>query len=1187
MKNLLIRKPANVYSKSGQRHLREYATTVRKPITKLLCANRGEIAIRIFRAATELKVRTVAIYSPADQYAAHRYKSDEAYRIGKTNSPVGAYLGIDEIIELAKEVGVNGIHPGYGFLSENAEFAKKCEDSGISFVGPSSEILSKMGDKTVAKDIAKACNVPIVPGTDGPISTYEEAEKFVSEHGLPIIIKAAFGGGGRGMRVVTESKDLKESFERCKSEGLTFFGNGTVFIERYIKNPRHIEVQILGDTYGNIIHLYERDCSIQRRHQKVVEIAPATAVGLSTEIRDRICADALKIAKHVNYYNAGTAEFLLDAEGRHYFIEVNPRLQVEHTVTEEVTGVDIVQSQILIAGGKSLPDLGLKEPVMPRGCAVQCRVTTEDPENNFQPDTGRITTFRTGEGPGIRLDGSGHAGSVISPHYDSLLVKVTGRAQTFPGVVEKLHRALREFRVRGVKTNVPFILNVLENPDFIAGKLDTGFIASHPELFKFDSMLNRGEKILNFLGHVTVNGTAAVHPGAEGAPPENVFPRTLIPRPYRITEQGAPKIQPPSGWKQILTKEGPKGFAKKIREHKHLLITDTTMRDAHQSLLATRLRSIDIFEVSPATAHLMPNLLSLENWGGATFDVAMRFLRECPWERLIRMRELIPNIPFQMLLRGANAVGYTSYPDNAVYKFCDVAVKNGMDIFRVFDSLNYMENLKLGINAVGAAGGVVEASICYTGDLTDPERSKYNLEYYLKLAHEIVKQDIHILNIKDMAGLLKPNAATILISALRKEFPDLPIHIHTHDTAGTGVATLLACYQAGADVVDTAIDSMSGTTSQPSLGALLGSLHGSEGCPDIDPDNLMILNDYWETTRALYNPFESGQKTGSYDVYHHEMPGGQYTNLLFQSKQLGLTGRWPQIKKAYAIANQACGDIVKVTPSSKVVGDLAQFMVQNEIHTLDQLISQADKLSFPSSVVEYFEGKLGHPHGGFPEPLRTKILKGKPSIVGRPGASMAPMDFEKIRTDLSKEFGISIPETILMSYAMYPQVTREFLKFQEKYGDVSVIPTRKFFAPMDGKEELRVYLAQGKKLFIRNPAVGKSLDAQGRREVFYELNGFPRSLLITDEEATKKIVQNERATSAEGSIGAPMPGAVISISIKEGDAVEKGAVLIILSAMKMETVVSSPIKGVVKRVVVTKGLHLKAGDLVAEIEPRK
>jgi pyruvate carboxylase len=1077
------------------------------------------------------------------------------------------------------------VHPGYGFLSERADFAQKVSDAGMTWIGPPSTVLSKMGDKTAAREIAQACEVPVVPGS-GPVASEEEALKFANSVGYPVIIKAAMGGGGRGMRVVTNNAEMGESFRRATSEALSFFGDGTVFLEKYLVRPRHIEVQILADKYGNVVHLHDRDCSIQRRHQKVVEIAPSTAVGLPDDLKDAIARDAVKIAQHVGYVNAGTAEFLVDSTGKHYFIEVNPRVQVEHTVTEEVTGVDIVQSQILIAEGHALKELNLwpQNIIKINGCAVQCRVTTEDPANSFQPDYGRIDVFRPGEGHGIRLDGFGHAGATITPHYDSLLVKVTGKAPDFTTALKRLDRALTEFRVRGVKTNIGFLRRILSHPDFVSGKLDTGFIDRSPDLFQYEQPQNRAQKLLSFLGHLKVNGTQRVHQGAEGGPPAAGDP--VVPPQFKASATGKVHAGSPApGWKQILQREGPSGFAKRVRQHKGLLLTDTTMRDAHQSLLATRMRTTDILNIAPATAHLMADkLFSVENWGGATFDTSLRFLHECPWDRLEKMRDLMPNAPFQMLLRGANAVGYTAYADNVIYEFCKLAVKYGMDVFRVFDSLNYIENLKLGIDAVGSAGGVVEASICYSGDLTDPKKTKFNLDYYMKLAQQLVKLNIHILNIKDMAGLLKPEAATLLIGSLRKEFPDLPIHVHTHDTAGIGVASMIAAAKAGADAVDVALDSMSGVTSQPSMGAVVTSLAGSQLDTGLSLQNITTLSDYWEAVRGIYNPFEQNTKAGSSDVFIHEMPGGQYTNLQFQSQQLGLTGKWPEIKKAYAAANRLLGDIIKVTPSSKVVGDLAQFMVSNNLSEQD-VLDKAETLSFPSSVVEYFQGLIGQPHGGFPEPLRTKVLKGKKGLDGRPGASMPAFDFEKEAAKLKAKWGVqNIREPDVMSSVMYPKVFEDYMTSRAKYGDLSVLPTRQFLQPLAEGEEVNFELERGKTFITKLTAVSKDVDTNGEREVFFELNGLPRSIRVQDQTLAKKTIDRPKADASNpGSVGAPMPGNVINVSVQVGQKVKKGDALVVLSAMKMETVVSAPVAGTVKAVVVKEKDTVRGGDLVVEI----
>jgi len=1159
-----------------------------RPIRKLLVANRGEIAIRLMRAGTELGIRTVGVYSPYDDKSLHRQKADESYEIGKTMGPVEAYLSIPEIIRVAKETQSDAIHPGYGFLSESGDFAQACLDNQIRFIGPAPEVVRSMGDKVFARHMALATNVPVVPGTEGPISSVEEAQEFCKEIGFPVIIKAAFGGGGRGMRVVLSQEDLRDSFERATSEAKAAFGNGAVFIERFVQNPRHIEVQILGDRNGHIIHLYERDCSVQRRHQKVVEVAPAPA--LSEEVRERLLTDAIKLASYSGYENAGTVEFLLDEQGRHYFIEVNARLQVEHTVTEEITGVDLVQAQIRIAEGHSLEDMKLsQDKIRVNGAAIQCRVTTEDPYHNFRPDVGRIDVFRAGEGMGIRLDGgNSYPGAYITPYYDSLLVKVTGKARTHEETCKKLQRALNEFRIRGVKNNIPFLINVLSHPKFLAGQVNTSFIDTLPELFTFQETQNRAQKLLNFLATVHVNGPLT--PLGTTNKPSNIAP--LPPK--------VPSTKPPDGWRSIFVEKGPAEFAKAVRAHKGLLLTDTTMRDAHQSLLATRVRTKDLLAIAPATAHLMSPLYSLEMWGGATFDVALRFLRECPWERLQQLREAIPNIPFQMLLRGANAVGYTNYPDNVVHKFCQEAKKNGIDIFRVFDSLNYFPNMELGIDAVGNAGGIVEAAICYTGDVMrglHKKDYKYNLDYYLKLAENLVKRNIHVLCIKDMAGLLTPQAARLLIGSLRQKFPDMPIHVHTHDTAGGGVAAMLACAEAGADVVDGAIDSMSGLTSQPSLGAMVASLKGTPLDTRMKLEHLYPINNYWEMTRMLYAPFEctASLKAGSSDVYENEIPGGQYTNLHFQAYSLGLVHQWPAIKKAYAQANRLLGDIVKVTPSSKVVGDLAQFMVQNELDE-KTLLEKAEELNFPSSVVEYFEGLIGQPPGGFPEPLRTKVLKGKHSIKGRAGESLPPLDFNKLKKELIEKHGkFHISDLDVLSAAQYPKVFDEYMEFKRLYGNVSSIPTRNYLSGPEIGEEIKADIEPGKSLVLTLKAVSEP-NADYKREMFFELNGQPRSVFVEDKKARaekegKTVAQTGNSRSREKAdpekknmVGAPMPGSIVGIKVQEGQEVKKGEPLLVLSAMKMETVVSAPANGKVKRVIPKNGDSMTAGDLLVELE---
>lgn len=1144
-----------------------------KPIQKLLVANRGEIAIRVFRACTEMNIRTVAIYSEQDMMHMHRQKADESYLIGKGLAPVAAYLNIPEIIHIAKENHVDAIHPGYGFLSERSDFAQACLDSGIKFIGPSPRVVQQMGDKIEARQAAINAGVMVVPGTDVPVKNAEEAVDFCKKHGLPVIFKAAYGGGGRGMRVVRSLDEVAENFERAYSEALSAFGDGSLFLEKFIERPRHIEVQILGDKHGNVVHLYERDCSVQRRHQKVVEIAPAPQ--LEPSIRDAMTASAIRLAKHVGYENAGTVEFLLDRDGQFYFIEVNARLQVEHTVTEEVTGVDLVQSQIRVAEGKSLPEMQLsQENIKLNGYSIQCRMTTEDPAKSFQPDTGRIEVFRSGEGMGIRLDGaSAFAGAIISPYYDSLLVKVIASASDHQSASAKMLRALKEFRIRGVKTNIPFLLNVLQNERFLSGILDTNFIDEHPELFQFEPSQNRAQKLLHYLGQVMVNGPQT--PLATNLDPADIVPTV----PEIPLDQGRP-----AGWRTVLLQEGPEGFAKKVREHKGLLLMDTTYRDAHQSLLATRVRTRDLLQISPFVSHNFNPLFSLECWGGATFDVALRFLHECPWHRLQELRKLIPNIPFQMLLRGANAVGYTNYPDNVVYKFCELAVAHGMDIFRVFDSLNYVPNLVVGMEAVGNAGGVIEAAISYTGDVADPTKTKYDMNYYMKLADDLVKAGTHILSIKDMAGLLRPKAATMLIGNLRDKYPDLPIHVHTHDTSGAGVASMLACAEAGADVVDVAVDSMSGMTSQPSMGAVVASLERTPHETGIDLDTVSKYSAYWEQTRNLYSPFECcvTMKSGNADIYKNEIPGGQYTNLQFQAFSLGLADQFENIKQMYVVANKLLGDVPKVTPSSKVVGDMAQFMVQNKLSAKD-VEERAEELSFPVSVVEYFQGLLGEPPGGYPEPLRTKMLKGIPKINGRPGANMEPFDFDKLREELKGKFGSNLHEMDVVSASLYPKVLDDYLEFRGKYGPVECLETKLFFVGPKMAQECEVEIERGKTLHIKTLAVG-DLGDDGRREVFFELNGQLRSVKIMDEKAMKDLNIHPKATNNPGSLGAPMPGTIVNIRVKAGDKVEKGQPVLVLNAMKMEMIVTAPVSGTIKNVSVNVGMKLEGNDLLMEIE---
>ncbi|MCJ1288881.1 pyruvate carboxylase [Xylographa carneopallida] len=1161
-------------------HQRIRANSSIMQLRKILVANRGEIPNEVSIQAHELSLHTVAVFSYEDRLSMHRQKADEAYVIGKKGqyTPVAAYLAGDEIIKIAVAHGVNMIHPGYGFLSENAEFARKVEEAGLIFVGPTAQTIDSLGDKVSARTLAMKCKVPVVPGTPGPVEKFEDVKAFTDEFGFPIIIKAAFGGGGRGMRVVRKQEELKDSFDRATSEAKSAFGNGTVFVERFLDKPKHIEVQLLGDNHGNVVHLFERDCSVQRRHQKVVELAPAK--DLPKDTRDSILSDAVKLAKSVNYRNAGTAEFLVDQQNRYYFIEINPRIQVEHTITEEITGIDIVAAQIQIAAGASLQELGLtQDRISIRGFAVQCRITTEDPAKGFAPDTGKIEVYRSAGGNGVRLDGgNGFAGAIISPHYDSMLVKCTCHGSTYEIARRKMLRALVEFRIRGVKTNIPFLASLLTHPTFIEGNCWTTFIDDTPELFALVGSQNRAQKLLAYLGDVAVNGSSIK--GQIGEPKfkgDIIMPKLVDDEMKEIDPVGPCK----KGWKAIIDEKGPEAFAKAVREYKGCLIMDTTWRDAHQSLLATRVRTVDLLNIAKETSYAYSNAYSLECWGGATFDVAMRFLYEDPWDRLRKMRRAVPNIPFQMLLRGANGVAYSSLPDNAIYHFCQQAKRYGVDIFRIFDALNDINQLEVGMKAVHKAGGVVEATVCYSGDMLNPKK-KYNLEYYLDLVEKIVQIGTHVLGIKDMAGVLKPKAATMLIGSIRKKYPDLPIHVHCHDSAGTGIATYIACAQAGADAVDTATDSMSGMTSQPSIGALLASLEGSDHDPGLNGHNVRALDTYWAQLRLLYSPFEAGLTGPDPEVYEHEIPGGQLTNLIFQASQLGLGARWAETKKAYEQANDLLGDIVKVTPTSKVVGDLAQFMVSNKLN-YDDVLKKAEQLDFPGSVLEFFEGLMGQPYGGFPEPLRTQALRGRRKLDKRPGLYLEPLDLAKIKKEINEKWGSS-SECDVASYAMYPKVFEDYRKFVAKYGDLSVLPTRYFLAKPEIGEEFHVELEKGKVLILKMLAIGPLSDSTGQREVFYEMNGEVRQVTIDDNQAAVENTRRAKADSGDSSqVGAPMSGVVVEVRVHDGSEVKKGDPVAVLSAMKMEMVISAPHSGKIGSLQVKEGDSVDGQDLVCKI----
>ncbi|MDE3838382.1 pyruvate carboxylase [Bacillus methanolicus] len=1144
---------------------------MKRRINKVLVANRGEIAIRVFRACTELNIRTVAIYSKEDSGSYHRYKADEAYLVGEGKKPIDAYLDIEGIIEIAKACGADAIHPGYGFLSENIEFAKRCAEEGIIFIGPEAKHLDMFGDKVKAREQAQLAEIPVIPGSNGPVKGLEEVIQFGKTYGFPIIIKAALGGGGRGMRIVRSLEEVREAYERAKSEAKAAFGSDQVYVEKFIEKPKHIEVQIIGDEHGNIVHLYERDCSVQRRHQKVVEVAPC--VSISNELRERICEAAVRLMKNVNYVNAGTVEFLLSGDD-FYFIEVNPRIQVEHTITEMVTGVDIVQTQILVAEGHELhgEKIGIPEQkdIHINGYAIQARVTTEDPLNNFMPDTGKIMAYRSGGGFGVRLDaGNGFQGAVITPYYDSLLVKLSTHAMTFEKAAAKMVRNLREFRIRGIKTNIPFLENVVKHEKFRTGQYDTSFIDTTPELFLFPKSKDRGTKMLTYIGNVTVNG----FPGIEKRK-KPVFDKPRIPKLKYSTEYK-------NGTKQILDEHGADGLVKWVKEQKEVLLTDTTFRDAHQSLLATRIRTTDISHIAEPAAKLLPELFSFEMWGGATFDVAYRFLKEDPWERLIKLRKQIPNVLLQMLLRASNAVGYKNYPDNVIREFVEKSAHAGIDVFRIFDSLNWVKGMEVAIDAVRQSGKIAEAAICYTGDISDPTRTKYDLNYYKELAVELEKQGAHILGIKDMAGLLKPQAAYRLISEL-KETVSIPIHLHTHDTSGNGIYMYAKAIEAGVDIVDVALSSMAGLTSQPSANTLYYALEGTERKPNVKIEALEQLSHYWEDVRKYYHDFESGMMSPHTEVYQHEMPGGQYSNLQQQAKAVGLGDKWDQVKEMYSRVNQMFGDIVKVTPSSKVVGDMALFMVQNEL-TEEDILTRGESLDFPDSVVELFEGYLGQPHGGFPKELQKIILKGKEPITVRPGELLEDVDFEALKEELFKEIGRPVTSFEVIAYALYPKVFLEYIQTVEKFGDVSVLDTPTFLYGMRLGEEIEVEIETGKTLIVKLVSIGQA-QADGTRVVYFELNGQPREVIIKDESIKTAVASKVKADPKnESHIGATMPGTVIKVLVNKGEKVERGDHLVITEAMKMETTVQAPFSGIVKDIFVNNGDAIQTGDLLIEL----
>jgi pyruvate carboxylase len=1148
-----------------------------RPIRKLLAANRSEIAIRIFRAANELGLRTVAIYSQEDRLALHRFKADEAYLIGSGKGPVEAYLDISGIVALAKEKEVDAIHPGYGFLSENPAFARACENAGIKFVGPTPDLLELLGDKTAARRLAASAGVAVLPGTAEPVKTNAAAHKAADEIGYPVMVKAAMGGGGRGMRVVHDASELDRLLEEAQGEARSAFGDGSVFLEKYLARARHLEVQILGDEHGELLHLYERDCSVQRRHQKVVEVAPAA--NLPPSVRSELCEAAVKLARKAGYRHAGTVEFLYDVDAaKFYFIEVNPRIQVEHTVTEMVTGIDLVRSQILVAQGHHLHEAPLSLPAQEKiplyGAALQCRVTTEDPSNNFSPDYGKISTYRSPAGFGIRLDGgTAYAGAILAAYYDSLLVKVTAWGANLPEACQRMDRALREFRIRGVKTNIPFVENVVNHPKFRAGEVTTSFLDDSPELFRFRTRGDRATKLLSYLGDVILNG----NPEVKGKKAPETRETPVVP--------ATPVMDVPPGTRQMLQKLGPEKFAAWAKKEKRLLITDTTFRDAHQSLMATRVRTYDLLATASVVARRLPNLFSLEMWGGATFDTSLRFLHEDPWQRLRDLRARVPNICFQMLLRGATAVGYASYPDNVIVEFVREAHAQGIDIFRIFDSLNSIDNMRVSIDAVLETGAVCEPAICYTGDILDSARPKYSLKYYVTLAQQLEKLGAHFLAIKDMAGLCKPYAAYELVKTLRKEI-GIPVHFHTHDTSGLNAASILKAAEAGVDVADAAVASMSGGTSQPNLNGVVESLRHTPRDTQLDIETLNECSDYWETVRNFYAPFDSGPKSGSARLYEHEIPGGQYTNLREQATSMGLGQRWREAEKMYAEVNQLFGDIVKVTPSSKVVGDMALFLMANDLRPADILaLDEKHDVSLPNSVVEMFSGVLGVPPGGWPKKLQKIILRGQAPLRGRSGASLENVDLDKEQKVLEKKLSHSIRWDDLLSYLLYPDVFTKYDKFRQTYGDVSVLPTYAFFYGLRAGEEITVEIEAGKSLIIRFLTASEPRP-DGTRTLFFELNGQPRELNVRDRALRVVERSHPRADSADpGQVAAPTAGVIGGIAVKANQVVERGVKLLTLEAMKMQSNIYAPISGRIAKLLVSPGQNVEAKDLLVTITP--
>ena len=1142
------------------------------PYKKVLVANRGEIAIRIFRSCTELGLKTVAIYSYEDRFSLHRYKADEAYQVGAKGSPVQSYLDTKAILEIARQSEAEAIHPGYGFLSEREDFAKAVEDAGLIFVGPSTETLRVAGSKIACIELANKLGIPTLQSSS-LLKDFKDARQYADKIGYPVMLKSSAGGGGRGMRRIFKATELEDAFRSAQAEAVSAFGCGDMFIEKLVESPKHIEVQLFGDGQGEVSHLFERDCSIQRRSQKLIEFAPAVA--LDQKIKSEIHSAALKIAKAFKLKAAATAEFLVGKDNQFYFIEVNPRIQVEHTVTEEITGIDIVQSQLLVAGGYNLEQLKLtQENIQQVGTAIQCRITTEDPTKDFLPSYGKLLAYRSASGFGIRLDaGSAFTGAEITPYYDSMLVKVTARGANLEDAAARMKRAIREFRIRGVSTNIAFLENVLSNPAFLSGSARTSFLEDHSEVLVIAPRKDRANKLLRFIGDVIVNGHELM--------PVLPRPKTVrIPQVEALFKDYADlKIE--KGWRDVFLEQGKDKFLEKVRNENKLLITDTTFRDAHQSLFATRMRSVDILKIAPYLSRIAPQLFSLEMWGGATFDVMLRFLREDPWARLEQLREIVPNILFQVLLRGANGVGYKTYPKNVIDGFVKQAYKSGIDIFRIFDSLNNIDRMNSSIDAVRNAGGIAEVCICYTGNLLETKNNKYNLDYYLNLSRQAVNAGADIIAIKDMAGLLRPFAAEVLVSALKKEF-SVPVHLHTHDTAGVQTATYLQASAAGVDIVDCAFSSMSGCTSQPTLEGLVAALEGTVRDTGLDLKPLTKFSSYWENVREYYQPFESDLKSSTAEVYFNEIPGGQYSNFRPQAQSLGVGDRWEELKKAYAEVNELLGNIVKVTPSSKAIGDFAIFMVVNGL-TKQDVIDRADTLDFPASVIEFFKGDLGVPQGGFPEELRKKVLRGETAYSTKLDQRLPDADMAEAEAKATELLGFKANQKDALSYLLYPVVFKEYSIGFRDFGDVSNLPTMTFFYGLEEGEEIEVDLEKGKKLFISLEAVSEPND-EGDRTVFFELNGQPRNIQIKDNKVSlSKVKQLKAENSNPAHVGAALTGMVVSLDVKVGSLVKVDQPLFSIEAMKMQSIVRSTREGKISKIHVQVGSRVLTGDLVMEI----